>query len=194
MDRSESIRSHDEFRTLIDRICQGSERAAWELVNDYSEQIRRAVRRVFSVRLQSLFDSLDFVQIVWTSLFRFRNRIAEFQSPQELTAFLARVAQNKVRDEARRRMTAAKHNIAREQPLDDDHGGVDPPDPGPMPLDVAIARERRERLLRGEPAHYRKIIRLRLLGHTNEDIAHMVGVNESTVRRFLKKLLRESVE
>ena len=194
MDRSGPTASNEQFRALIVEVSNGSEDAAWELVNQFGEQIRRAVRRLFSVKLQSLFDSLDFVQLVWTSLFRFRNKVAEFQSPRELAAFLATVAQNKVRDETRRRLTAAKYNVRREQPLDQDREGVDPPDRSPKPLDVAIARERRDRLLRGQPTHYRKIIRLRLEGHTHKDIAHMLGMDEGTVRRFLKKLLRESIE
>jgi RNA polymerase sigma factor (sigma-70 family) len=194
MNRSESAPSDQQFRALILQLGQGSDDAAWELVNNYSEPIRRAVRRVLSARLQSLFDSLDFVQLVWVSLFRYRDKFAEFQSPQELAAFLAKVAKNKVRDEARRQMVGNKDDLTPEQSLDRDFQNADLPDPSPQPVEIAIARESKDRLLRCQPAHYRTIIRLRLLGHTYEDIAHMVGVNESTVRRFLRKLERQSVK
>jgi RNA polymerase sigma factor (sigma-70 family) len=191
---SEPIPSNEQFRALIVQVRNGSEDAAWELVTHYGEHLRRAVRRVFDAKLQSLFDSLDFTQLVWSSFFHHRDRIADFQRPQELAAFLVVLAQNKVRDEARRQIVTSKRNIACEQPLNQVVEEMVPADPCPKPVDVAIARERWDCLLRGQPAHYRKIMRLRLLGHTIEDIAFMLGLNESTVRRFLKRLLRDSVE
>ena len=73
----------DEFRSLIRRVRGGSEEAAWELVREYGEAIRRAVRRALHVSLRPKFDSLDFVQIVWKSFFRART-IDRFESPQDL--------------------------------------------------------------------------------------------------------------
>ena len=55
----------DNFRSLICHVREGSEDAAWDLVEQYGEAIRRAVRRALNERLRSKFDSLDFVQLVW---------------------------------------------------------------------------------------------------------------------------------
>ena len=63
------IDKHD-FPSLMQQISMGSEDAAWELVERYGELIRRAVRRVLNKKLRSKFDSLDFVQLVWSSFFR----------------------------------------------------------------------------------------------------------------------------
>jgi RNA polymerase sigma factor (sigma-70 family) len=182
----------ENFASLMRRVRSGSEDAAWELVNQYGEAIRRAVRRALNVRLRSKFDSLDFVQIVWNSLFRVRDKLSQFDRPEELTAYLIAMARNKVGMEVRRRMMTRKYNVAHEESLEHlhDRGFLDIPSPQPAPVDIAIAHERWDRLLAGQPEHYRQIIELRLQGHTYESIARTVHLDECTVRRFLKRLLQ----
>jgi RNA polymerase sigma factor (sigma-70 family) len=196
MDRLGPEDSQNDFQALIDQVSKGSPDAAWELVNRYGEQIRRAVRRVLNAKLRSQFDSLDFVQLVWKSLFCSGKELAKFQSPPQLIAFLVTIAQSKVRDEARRRLVAEKRAVTCEQSLDSGGGfsRTDLPDPGARPIDVAIAREQWNRLLSDQPPHYRRIIQLRLQGLTNEEIADMVGMDERNVRRFLKRLLGNRVK
>lgn len=181
----------DTFRDLIRRVREGSEDAAWDLVNQYGEAIRRAVRRVLNEKLRSKFDSLDFVQIVWNSFFQARGKIDRFDRPEELAAYLAAMARNKVGMEIRRRLMTEKYNVRHEQSLEQlqAKGCPDTPSRQPAPVDVAIAREQWDRLLKGQPQHYRQIIQLRLQGHTYQSIAAAVNLDECTVRRFLKRLL-----
>ena len=184
----------DHFRNLLRRMREGSEEAAWELVEHYGDAIRRAVRRALHERLRSQFDSLDFVQIVWKSFFRARDAMDRFNSPAELAAYLAAMARNKVGMEFRRRLLTEKYNVNRERSLDAEKamGTRGVTDRGPGPVDVAIARERWAGLMRSQPAHYRQIIQQRLQGHTCREIADSLHVAECTVRRFLKKLLHET--
>ena len=184
----------NEFRDLILHACDGSEDAAWELVEQYGEAIRRAVRRALNPKLRSKFDSLDFVQVVWSSFFRQRDKLHRFETPEQLVAFLVVMARNKVGMEARRRFLTEKYNVNKERPLEEKqvHHSVGLEDHKPGPLDVAIARERWNELLRDQPEHYRQIIQLRLQGHTCQGIADTLQVAESTVRRFLKRLSRET--
>ncbi len=184
----------DNFTSLIRRVREGSEDAAWELVNQYGEAIRRAVRRALNERLRSKFDSLDFVQVVWNSLFRVRDKLDRFNRPEELTAYLVTMARNKVGMEVRHRLMTQRYNVGHEESLDQLQamGCMDVASPQPSPIDVAIARERWDRLLEGQPQHYRQIIQLRLQGHTFESIAHAVHLDERTVRRFLKRLLHSA--
>lgn len=186
---------NDSFRDLMRRVRDGSDEAAWELVDLYGEMIRRAVRRALNQRLRSKFDSLDFVQIVWSSFFRARFRSEQFDRPEELTAFLVAMARNKVGMEIRRRLLTEKYNLNRENSLDGDKGdaweGISDHQPGP--IDVAIARERWHQMMEDQPDHYRRIIQLRLQGYTYQDIADSLQVAESTVRRFLKRLFHERV-
>ena len=75
------------------RVREGSEDAAWEVFVRYGGYIRRAVRRVLNPKLRSKFDSLDFVQWVWLSFFRMRDKADRFETPQQLVKFLAGMAQ-----------------------------------------------------------------------------------------------------
>jgi RNA polymerase sigma factor (sigma-70 family) len=186
---------NDDFHTLMQQVREGSEDAAWELVSQYGESIRRAVRRALNERLRSKFDSLDFVQIVWNSLFRVRDKLDRFNRPEELAAYLVTMARNKVGMEVRRRLMTQKYNVGHEQSLDQlrARGGLDVPSRQPSPVDVVLAREQWDRLLKDQPAHYRQIIHLRLQGYTYQSIAEAVHLDECTVRRFLKKLLHTTV-
>ncbi len=188
-------RPDDHFRDLMRRVREGSEEAAWELVECYGEMIHRAVRRALHQRLRSKFDSLDFVQLVWSSFFRSEFRAEQFDRPEDLAAFLVAMARNKVGMEIRRRLLTEKHNLNRENPFevaeDKAWDGISDHQPGPM--DVAIARERWSQMMEDQPAHYRQIIQLRLQGYTYQDIAASLQLAESTVRRFLKRLFHERV-
>lgn len=186
------IQCDERFRELMDRVRKGSEEAAWELVNQYGESIRRAVRRALHERLRSKFDSLDFVQIVWNSLFRGRDKLGRFGRPEELTAYLVAMARNKVGMEVRRRLMSEKHGVKHEESLEQlqASGNINIPSRQPAPVDVAIAHEQWDRLLEGQPPHYRRIVQLRLQGNTYRKIADTVGVDERTVRRVLEKLLQ----
>jgi RNA polymerase sigma factor (sigma-70 family) len=184
----------DDFRELMRRVQEGSQDAAWELVRVYGESIRNAVRRVLDQRLRSKFDSLDFVQIVWKSFFEARNGLERFGSPAELAAFLAGAARNKVLMESRRRKTYKKYNVLRERPLDacDDSPAMNVPDRKPTPLQVAIAHERWNQLLQGQPEQYRQIVQMKLQGETCVAIGKALDLDERTVRNFLKRLLRSA--
>ena len=59
----------------------------------------------------------------------------------------------------------------------------------PQPMDVAIARSGTGP---DQPTHYRNIIQLRLQD-THQGIAEILHLDESTVRRFLKRLLHQTL-
>jgi RNA polymerase sigma-70 factor (ECF subfamily) len=183
-----------DFRDLMQRVREGSEEAAWELVGQYGDTLCRTIRRILDRRLRSKFDTLDFVQLVWGSLFRARDTLDRFDRPAQLGAYLAIMARNKVAMEARRRLQTEKYNVNREDPYDSAVVATRArtPDRQSAPIDVAIARERWDHLLKDQPPHYRQIICLRLQGHTHQAIADRLGLDESTVQRFLKRLLEET--
>ena len=89
------------FRDLLEQVSEGSEEAAWDLVENYGVTILRAVRRALDSRMRQRFDSTDFVQLVWASFFKARGRLDRFSTPAELAAFLVKMARNKVGMEAR---------------------------------------------------------------------------------------------
>jgi RNA polymerase sigma-70 factor (ECF subfamily) len=185
-----------KFRDLMCRVREGSEEAVWEVCHVYGGHLRRAVRRVLDPKLRSKFDSLDFAQCVWFSFFRVPEKAGRFETPQQLVKFLAAMAHNKVRMEIRQRLATGKHDVRREvrfrESLGEENPGVTAPEP--EAVDVAIAREQWERMLQDQPPHYRRIIQLKLQGYSCAEIGTILDLDEETVRRFLKKLLRATVE
>jgi RNA polymerase sigma-70 factor (ECF subfamily) len=185
-----------DFKGLLCRISEGDASAAWDLVEYYGEDIRNAVRRSLNRRLRPKFDSLDFVQLVWSSFFRQRSFEDRFGSPEELISYLIAMARNKVGMETRRRLMSQKYNVNRESSLDQRS-----PNPceelatlQPAPLEFAIAKERWNQLLSDSPNHYRQIVQFRLQGQTCREIAESLHLDESTVRRFLKRLQQNMSE
>lgn len=174
----------------------GSEAAAWIIVERYGGHIRAVVRRRMHAGLRTFLDSEDFVQSVWGSLVRIGPRLREIDRPEQLLAMLTRMAQNKVIDEVRRRMGTAKHQL----PSHGADGPIESAKPlatqsvPASPSQYAIARERWERMMRDESAQTRRMVELRLAGHTYTEIAALLSVNERTVRRTMSRLLQEDEE
>ncbi len=93
------------FQALMDEVRQGSQDAAWTLLETYGPHVHRVVRRMLSAELRSKFDSVDFVQSVWLSFFANRSQVCDFAQPEQLVAYLAAMARNKVVTEVRRAST-----------------------------------------------------------------------------------------
>ncbi len=178
----------DNFRRLMHRAAEGDEEAAWHLVEQYGEAIRRAVRRALDSRLRCKFDSLDFVQLVWSSFFRARGRMDRFSRPDELVAFLMTVARNKVVTEARKR------NVNSEQAWNESfQDRAERPDDRVAPIDVAIAREQWDRLFSDQSEQNQAILELRKQGLSCAETAARLGISERRVRGFLQRLFQEKL-
>jgi RNA polymerase sigma-70 factor (ECF subfamily) len=187
-----SSQQHLQFRTLMARMQAGSSDAAWRLVELYETHVRAVVRRRMTPSMRSLFDSDDFVQAVWASLIRIAPQLDGIDRPEKLVALLARMARNKVVDQYRRLQLAAKHNVRRQQPLDDSDvsRAAAIARAHSTPSQVAVARERWERLLKRQPVRNRKILEMRLAGATYVEIAQEVAIHERSVRRIVDRLLK----
>ncbi len=178
--------SDDEFALLMSQVRAGNEAAAWRLTEVYGGHVLKVVRRSLSRQLRSKFDSNDFVQTVWQSFFRDRDRILSMQTPVQFINYLKAVARNKVIDEGRRRLQTAKFDVAREESLSDNliHAG-------PRPSEVAMARETWDRVMAGQSAEHRRIVEMRFQGYTFDEIAEQLSINERTARRVIAKLIDE---
>jgi RNA polymerase sigma factor (sigma-70 family) len=178
-----------DFNDLLRRAREGSDEAAWDLVEQFGPYVLRTVRRTLSREMRGKFDSDDFAQAVWASFFGAPERLAEVTEPAQLVGLLATMARNKVIDEMRRRLQTQRYAVRREEPLG---RASDSPrqlkSREPTPSQFAIARERFLRLLKAQPVQYQQVIRLRLMGKTNRDIAQELGVSEKTVKRVLDRL------
>jgi RNA polymerase sigma factor (sigma-70 family) len=177
------------FAELLDRARQGSDEAAWDLVEAYGPYVLRAIRRTLSRELRGKFDSEDFAQAVWASFFTSPDRLGGVTEPRQLVGLLATMARNKVIDEMRRRFQTQKYAVRREQPLAElPDAPVHLASRDPTPSQFAIARERWVRLLQAQPERHRQVVRLKLMGRTHRSIAGQLGVSEKTVQRVLDRL------
>lgn len=179
------------FAALFERVRKGDQDAAWDLVEIYGPHVMRAVRRTLSRDLRAKFDSDDFVQAVWASFFAVAEQISDVQEPGQLVGLLTAMARNKVVDEIRRRVETQKYSVRREEPLwkpDSSEEGFASREP--RPSQVAMARERWNRMMAGQPDHYHVVMRMRLMGKTQRSIAAHLGVSEKTVQRVMDQLQR----
>src|SRR3954447_20748794 len=135
-----------ELRGFIARIRAGDEDAARELLTRYESKVRLVVRRQLPRLLRSRFDSIDFLQSVWGSFFRrIKAGPNDLAEEENLIAFLAWAARNKVIDEYRH-AASQKQDIHRESPLRADQEADQDRAAGETPSQLAQARELYDRL------------------------------------------------
>lgn len=184
-----------EFAELMERIHDGSQDAAWQLLEKYGPHVKRYVRRSLNQEMRSRFDSLDFAQVVWASFFREPDRFRQLESPAALLAYLASLARNKVVG-TRRQMTTKKNDLNREIGFGELEEELDicSPNPDPTPSAVAVARERWHQIVDNQPESVRRIVELRFMGATFPEIAEQLNIHERTARRAIEQLLGEEVE
>jgi RNA polymerase sigma factor (sigma-70 family) len=179
-----------ELAHLMQLLREGSEDAARELWERYGEHVLRVVRRKLDRKLRAKYDSADLAQAVWLSFFVEPHHDYRFERPEDLLAFLADLAQHKLVDVQRQRYRTKKHNVNREHSLEGSAAteAAAMPDRRASPVHTAIARERWERLLDGQPEHHRHILEMLQQGYTHEEIARELGISAKTVQRLLRKM------
>ena len=179
----------NRFRDLLAQIKDGSQKAAWQLLEDYGPHVYRVVRYHLGPGLRAKFDSADFVQSVWASFFLNCVQIQSFSEPSELIRFLAALARNKVIDKVRRSHDLVR-DVRRERSLD----GGDLQEHRRLQScltasDFAMAREKWNLLFDKQPPRTQKIIYMKFMGDDEHAIATCLDVDVKTVRRVLNKLL-----
>ena len=178
---------HTELQVLLDRVRQGDEDAARELLQLFEPHVRRVVRLRLPHALRSKFDSMDFVQSVWGSFFAHLNRgEIDFESRGQLCNFLVSAAQAKVDYESRRRLRAGKFDVHKERQIEQDAENPIFTSPDPRPSQVAVAHDLLENAMRGRPPIHQQILRLRSQGYTFVEIAAQVGIDERSARRIVQ--------
>jgi RNA polymerase sigma factor (sigma-70 family) len=184
---------------LLARARSGDSKAADELVRRFEPDVRMVVRGRLPRALRTQFDSMDFVQAVWTSVLTTKDSadLPQFESSRHLLAYLSGMARNKVIEEHRRRTQTLKYDIGRVEPLwvrkGDREGPREVAGRDPTPSQDAQARDRLDQMLDGRSDLSAKVIQLRRGGLTYEEIATTLGIHESTARRVIERT-RERVE
>lgn len=177
-----------EFVRLINAVRAGEPQAHAVLFEQYGAAVRAAVRRQLDPRLRKQFDSIDFVQDVWTSFMGEPLRKYEFLTPAALIGFLCKVARDKLVDATRRHLGTGKRDLTRDCPLAADGNVFPADDRQATPSQLVIADERWAELIASLPPGQRAILERLRDGHTQSEIAEQLGISLSTVARVVRRL------
>ncbi len=187
-----------DFAEVIESARAGDEAAVAALLGRFEPEIRTMVRVRLPRALRNQFDSMDFVQAVWKSVFTGKgDDAARFADVGQFRGFLAGVARNKVYEEHRRQTRTKKYDLGREERLYVRKGDRDVPREvaaaDPTPSETVQAGDRLGQLLRGRTAEEAQVVDLRRQGLTFEEIAARLGTSERSVRRVIESI-RERME
>lgn len=182
---------------LMRRWQTGDESAAETLFRRYFTRLHALVQTRLSSKMAVRFDADDVVQSAFRSFFNgARDGRFVLKHAGDLWRLLAAIAINKMRHEERRH-SADKRSLNVEQlplPLRD---GVDQEIAwlahDPTPEEAAILADEVEALLRPLEAEQRRIVELRLQGHSLDEIAVEVRRSQRTVRRTME-LIKQRLE
>ncbi|HJZ53775.1 MAG TPA: sigma-70 family RNA polymerase sigma factor [Gemmataceae bacterium] len=177
-------------RDLIAAFKAGSEGAARELFDRYCEKLMRLARRRIGQRMATRVDPEDVIQSAFrTFFFHVRNDEFTFQEENDLFKLLVRLTVNK----ALRQI--AHHRAAKRDPGREAGQGTEASDVlrnltahGPSPeVEVAVLDEF-ERFLAQLPDFDRKVLELRVQGHSTVEIAEKLGSYDRKIRRVLERI------
>lgn len=203
-DRSQKMTQVAVFDQLMAEVAAGSEEATWQLAETYTPYIIRAVRASLPPKVRQKLDSQDFAQALWASILLKRTDLTRLKTPEQLIAFLARAARNKVIDATRRYLGTQKYDVKRERNLDDvAFGRRKRPERtlsgalfarDPTPSEFASLRERWNQVLKRASERDRQILRHRLAGDTFQIISVKLKINQATARRAIQRLIDQLSE
>jgi RNA polymerase sigma-70 factor (ECF subfamily) len=186
------VKTAKEFHALMQEVLSGSDSAAAELFRDYEPYLMAAIRRRLSRRIRSKFDSMDIAQDVWKSFFAGLPEENTFKSPDDLAAFLTRLARNKVVDVNRQRLDTQKHDVRREQSLDDstcfDKGNIQD-NAQRTPSQVVMSQEEWQKYLSKQPIVYRHILMRMCEGKRQAEIAEELDISVKLVQRVIDRAM-----
>ena len=197
--------AESESDVLLRRASSGDELAATELYNRYVDRLIDLARKRLSPKLARRTDPEDIVQSAFRSFFR-HARAGRFgtRDGSDLWRLLAAITVNKVL-RAVRRHTAQKRSVN----VEESGGGniilaTVPPQAvshDPTPDEAAALVEETEFIMHQLSPLQRKVLEVRLQGHTAEHTAQQARCSERTVHRVMglvkarleERLLNDSV-
>jgi RNA polymerase sigma factor (sigma-70 family) len=198
---SAGMSEEPSIQELIERLRDGDNQAANEIVNRFGDRLVSLARSRLDRLILRKLDPEDVVQSVCRSaLARLSDGRLTVNDWNSLWKLLVCITVNKCCAQAEF-FRAARRDVHREvdvTPRDEDSGAdFQPADDEPSPLEATLLVEAVQQLLDSfrDPKH-RTIVQLRLQHYSPPEIALEVGVSERTVHRVLdrvKMLLRQQI-
>jgi RNA polymerase sigma-70 factor (ECF subfamily) len=182
-----------DFEQLMERVRTGDPEAQRQLFERYGKAIRMIVRYRIDRRLRSQFDSIDFTQDAWASFFHGCIENCTFDKPEDLVAFLARVARHKLANAYRKRYGQPKTRRSKPktrqrrfphfQSYSDKH-----PARQPTPSHAALVGDEWRSLLKDKPVKIQRALVMLRDGYSQREIAERLGLNVKRIQRAIKQL------
>jgi RNA polymerase sigma factor (sigma-70 family) len=180
------------FHGLLQALKAGSQDAARELVEQYGSHVLRCIRQRLPRRIRPQYDSIDFAQLVWKSVFTGRDILSGLDSPRRFEGMLWGMVRNKISD-VERELDTRKRDVQKQVPLDDDEAKTHPSNKDPTPSAVAVFRDEWSQLAEEQPARSMQVVQLRYEGNTWEEIAAKLDIDESTARKVINRLRKQKL-
>ena len=165
-----------------------------DVVARYSQRLVQIAGRELPGRLRGRLDPEDVIQSVYRSFFG-RLKAGEFRFEDShdiwrlLTVMTYRKVQNAIKHHQR-----GRRDVRRELVRAASEHDLPTPEKAPGPEDVAALYDCLERLLKGLPEKYARIITLRLQGEAIAEIARKVAYSQRTVLRVLGNVQQEALK
>jgi RNA polymerase sigma-70 factor (ECF subfamily) len=183
------VSDNETFLDLLQRVREGEERAAADLVKQFEPELRRVVRvRLTDPRLRRLIDSVDVCQSVLANFF-VRVGLGEFDlhRPEDLLHLLIVMARNKLGDKARRQQALRRDRGRLEVHPDAVLNSLAAREPGPDRM--AAGRDLLAEVRRLLTDEERYLADQRALGCEWSEIAAQLGVLPDGLRKKLSRAL-----
>jgi len=187
--------SDDSAVQLVARWQQGDEQAAAELFRRFFERLISLVRSRISANLAQRFDPEDVVQSAYRSFFGgARDGRYVVQHGSDLWQLLLVITLHKLHHQVRWNR-CAKRSINREHRLDVENSSEAVPADllarGPSAVEAVSLVDEVECVMRGLDPLQRRVLELRLQGHTLEEIVAQTERSITTVRWTLKQIKQQ---
>lgn len=185
----------DASLELVARWQAGDQQAAAELFRLYANRLIALARSRLSTTLKQRVDAEDVVQSACRSFFvGAREGKYELQRGGDLWRLLVAITLHKLRDQVKhhsteKRSTASERSFGSEDSLLGIQAQVLTRQPSPVEA-VGLIDELEEVMRRLEPVE-RRMLELRLHGHSLEEIAEATQLSRRTVRRVLERVKQE---
>jgi len=178
-------RAEEEFAALLARVRAGDEAALAELLAQYEPQLRATARVHLGPLLRPHLDTADLVQSVHRVLLPcLRQGKYDLTSPAALLALALTLVRRKIADNWRR--------LKREHPADLEADATEAllvsADPGDDPVRSALLNDTIAHTLESLDDEDRRLIELRLLGHSTAEIARKLQCDPHLLRARLGRL------
>jgi RNA polymerase sigma factor (sigma-70 family) len=181
--------NRSSFSELLSRFREGDSVATEELLRRYTPVLREVVRKRLPQRMRGEFESLDFVQEVWTGICSNRARPPVIDTPDQLQAYLVATAVHRVVDALRHRTAQQSFTGIAEQSLTVAIVGSEP-----TPSQWVMADERWDSIASSLPEAHVRVVECVRQGYTQQEIATMTGISVRVISRIVQHVRRKCEE